>query len=897
MIDKRLLACLVLTATLLPAGLFPAAVGAQERRPTVSPSLEPLIERPTPQIPEILRGPLGAYQGSKRLAGREALSLHLRTSASREELEALGVRVRTLRNGRATVTVLPENLPALVSHPKVSSIAVPRLAHPVLSKSLPDTGIPMLRTFSNGSFTGATGAGVVVGIVDSGIDIDHPNFADAQGDTRIAFLWDQTGSATPHPAPYGYGTECTAADIDGGLCTEQDEASAFGHGTHVAGTAAGNGAAPDENGVPWKHVGVAPESRIVFVKTSFQTDDIIDALEYIFAKADQLGLPAVINLSLGSELGAHDGTDPMEETIDDLVTAQPGRAVVVAAGNSRGDATHAQADTTLNVNVAGPRFFVPSYTARSGAGNDLVVISGYYHEADAVTVQLITPSGEAYNRSLTTSTCSAEINGLDGTVQICNTRSSTLGQGTTANEILIIVYDKISTKPPRQGSWKINLTGDTISGAGEVDFWITSRLGTDSSKVAYFSTLVDTSETLGIPGTSRQAITVGAHVTRVCWKDSNGNSQSYPSPPATGDIAPFSSFGPTRDGRAKPEISAPGMGIVAPLADEVRNAVINAGYGAIVVSDDYLLLQGTSMAAPHVTGAVALLLQADPAATNATLRSRLSSSARDDAFTREHDAGIGFLSSNYSFGAGKLDLGDWAYADPHETNDTSSQAYAVLSSQPLSGYIEHPDDVDYFQLQGAMAGDTVDVQLTSLPQNYALALQNRSLSFNVCVTGSMTTQASSNNAGTANESVLYTLPTGVLVGPASYIRVTSPTGAVHSSDSYQVRALLTRPETTGTHNSVATSQKLPDFLEMKVTGAIASAVADFYSFKIQTGSTIVLSAAGRIVSVRNSAGTTVATGLNTVSYTVPGIFFGPTTHHAVVSGGLNATYTLNLKIQ
>ncbi|HET9209396.1 MAG TPA: S8 family serine peptidase, partial [Thermoanaerobaculia bacterium] len=506
------------------------------------------------------------------------------------------------------------------------------------------------------------------------------------------------------------------------------------------------------------------------------------------------------------------------------------------------------------------------------------------------------PSGEAYNRSLTNSGCSAEINGLDGTVQICNSRSSNLDQGTTANEIVIIVYDKIATKPPKLGTWRINLTGDTISGTGEVDFWMTSRLGTDSSKVASFTTLVDTSETLGIPGTSRQAITVGAHVTRVCWEDSNGNTQSYASPPFLGDIAPFSSFGPTRDGRAKPEISAPGMGIVAPLADEVRNAVINAGYGALVVTDDYLLLQGTSMAAPHVTGAVALLLQADPAATNATLRSRLASSARDDAFTREHDTGISLFASNYSFGAGKLDLGDWAYADPYETNDTPSQAYAVLSGQPLSGYIERPDDVDYFQLQGALGGDTMDVKLTSLPQDYALALQNRSLSLDVCVPGSMSTKASSNNPGTADESILYTLQTG-FVGPASWIRVTSPTGAVHSSDSYQVRALLTRPETTGTHNSVATSQPLPDFREMKVTGAIASGVADFYSFKIQTGSTIVLSAAGRIVSVRNSAGTTVASGFNTVSYTVPGVFLGPTTHHAVVSGGLNATYTLNLKIQ
>jgi subtilisin family serine protease len=889
--NKQLLACLALAA------LLPLTASAQERRATVSPSLEPLVQQPAREIPRLLRGPLGGGQGHQRLAGRAALSLHLRTRATREELEALGVQVRTLRNGRATVTVLPEDLAALASSPDVFSIALPRRLHPTLAKSLPDTGIPLLRTLSNGSFTGATGEGVVVGIIDYGIDVDHPNFEDALGNTRIAYLWDQTQTTAGHPAPagFGYGTEWNASDIDAGVCTEQDDPLQYGHGTHVAGIAAGNGAAPDENGLPWTHVGVAPESTIIFVKSGLSTDEVVDGLEYIFAKADQLGLPAVVNLSSTLDIGAHDGTDPIEQTIDDLVTAQAGRAVVVAAGNSRDAGAHAEMKAQQGVQLAGPTFLIPAYTAKPGAGTDVVIVTGYYASTDDVTVQLITPTGEIYTRTLTNSDCATEVDGYDGTVQICNSKTSNIGQGTTAREIAILIYDGVESKPPRPGAWKIKITGNTVSGNGEVDFWVES----DIAVPAYFSTLVDTSETVGIPSTSAQAITVGAHITRLCWTDYNGNSQGYGNGFTLGDIAPFSGFGPTRDGRPKPEISAPGMGIVAPLAAEAKTTILNFGDGDLIVNDHYLLLEGTSMAAPHVTGAVALLLQDNPAATNATLRSLLSSGARDDAYTRQYDAAI-FPYLNPAFGAGKLDLGRWAWVDPYESNDLPAQAYALLSGQTLGGYVERTDDVDYFLLQGVQSGDTINASLTSLPQDFALALQAQGIALNNCGPGGMSTKASSNNAGTANESISYTTTVSYpfLQGVAAYVRVTSSAGATSNSDSYQVKAILTRQETTSAHAGTATAQKLPGFVEMNVAGAISAAEQDYYSFSIMQGKTMVLTAAGKTITIRDVNGAFVKSGSGSVTYTVPtgGFISLQKTYHAVVSGA-NGGYTLNLKIQ
>jgi hypothetical protein len=376
------------------------------------------------------------------------------------------------------VTVLPEAFPALASHPGVDSILLPQRVYPALQKSLPDTGIPPLRTLSNGSFTGATGAGVVIGVIDSGLDIDHPNFKDAQGNTRIAFLLDQTNG----------NSECTAATVDAGQCTQQDESGQIGHGTHVTGIAAGNGAAPDENGVSWSHVGVAPESTIVFVKTTHYSDAVVDGLEYIFAKADELGMPAVVNLSIELPVGAHDGTSLMEEAIDDLATEKPGRAVVVAAGNMREQAIHAEAKAQQGVQVAGPSFLVSSYIPNAGANNDFLWISGYYAGSDNITVELISPSGKSYVQTLQNTSCLPVDHGDDGSVLLCNVEKSKIGEGTSAREIYIILGDGDAGKPPKKGTWKINLLGNTIAGKGEVDFWMASNLGAYAFEAA-FSTL------------------------------------------------------------------------------------------------------------------------------------------------------------------------------------------------------------------------------------------------------------------------------------------------------------------------------------------------------------------------------------------------------------------------
>src|SRR3989454_9121415 len=195
----------------------------------------------------------------------------------------------------------------------------------------------LVRTASGGTFTGATGSGVIVGTFDTGIDWSHADFKHADGTTRILYLWDLTTTGTPPGNVGGQdftdGNECGAALIDAGGCTERDIAA---HGSHVAGIAAGNGSAGSAN----QYAGGAPNPDIIAGKGGafgFSTARIITGIQYIFARADQLGRPAVVNLSLGTLFGPHDGTEAEEQAIDAL--SGPGHLVVIAVGNDGSNPT------------------------------------------------------------------------------------------------------------------------------------------------------------------------------------------------------------------------------------------------------------------------------------------------------------------------------------------------------------------------------------------------------------------------------------------------------------------------------------------------------------------------------------------------------------------------------
>lgn len=177
--------------------------------------------------------------------------------------------------------------------------------------------------------TSFTGKDVIIGYVDTGIDFTHPDFMNPDSSTRVLRYWDHTVATGPSPGTYGYGTVWDSTAINNGTCTSTDSHS---HGTTVAGFGSGNAFA---NG---RMKGMAPESDIIIVESNFNAQNwtltIADACDYIFKVADSLGKPAIVNLSLGTYFGSHDGNDPASEAMEAMLDAQSGRIIVSAAGNS-----------------------------------------------------------------------------------------------------------------------------------------------------------------------------------------------------------------------------------------------------------------------------------------------------------------------------------------------------------------------------------------------------------------------------------------------------------------------------------------------------------------------------------------------------------------------------------
>ena len=567
----------------------------------------------------------------------------------------VGARAGSLFGARVPLSALP----ALEAEPRVRYVQAARRLHTSNDLATQDIHASQVRSVSSGAFTGATGSGVIVGVFDTGIDWSHGDFKHPDGTTRILYLWDMTTPGTP-PGTIGgqtfsTGNECPAATINAGTCSERDY---VGHGSHVAGSAAGDGSA----GSAFQYAGVAPNADIIAVKGgegSFSSADLVEGIQYIFKRADALGRPAVVNLSLGTLYGPHDGTEADEQAIDSL--SGPGHIVVIAAGNSGSNPTATTGNSapfyvhaTRTLLVAGDSaqlsVSVPSYTPTSGAFNDYMFFTLWYDGRDSVTVSVRRPDGTRVARR--TGEAPADVDEAQGHIFLYNASDGPApengdGQGE------IEMYDNIATQPPAAGTWLITVRLEHRGGSGRFDVWEYA-----SSFAAQFSAGGDNAYLVGAPGTAARAITVAAHVTRVNWVSQAGSFQ-YLVREQIGDLATFSSSGPTRPvrdslpSRQKPDVSAPGKGIFS-----VYSSASNPPAPTALIATDHVhvLFSGTSMATPMVTGSVALLLERSADLTPEQVRTILTGSARHDGFTGASYTGFGAGTPNPSWGYGKLDV-------------------------------------------------------------------------------------------------------------------------------------------------------------------------------------------------------------------------------------------------
>lgn len=557
------------------------------------------------------------------------------------ELRNLGAEVQTRAGDVLSVRIPVENAVRLGEVQGVRSAFLANPLVPMLDASIPAVNADAVRSRVGDDFLGMTGEGVIIGVVDSGLDWTHEDFLHPDGTTRVLWYWDQSDITGPAPAaasgdtPYDYGTEWSAARIDAGSGPVGD---IVGHGTHVAGIAAGDGSASAVDSLRYRYVGVAPEADLVVVAADlFLETGVLDAAAYVFAKAAAAGRPAVVNLSLGGQFGPHDGTTPLEQGLEALMG--PGKLVVVAAGNAGQDRIHAE----LHVPAGGSdtaSVFIPAYTADPDF--NIFVVDCFYQRPDSMTVTVITPSGTPYGPYGIDASVE-EVTG-EGTLYLVHLDNDPAG---LRRQVQFDVSDfnpnlqnPNPLDPPATGEWKV-VFGDLAGapGGGEVDLWIPAATMTDfAGNGPVFLDGYDPGEEVASPGNAERVVTVGSFNTKRCWKDSTGAGRctSVAEPASTpGNLTYFSSRGPTRDGREKPDLTAPGFVIGSSLSGNMSAEYRSINELGKTKDPDlrHFVFAGTSMAAPHVSGALALLLQLDPQATPEEARARLIATAVEDSWT------------------------------------------------------------------------------------------------------------------------------------------------------------------------------------------------------------------------------------------------------------------------
>lgn len=578
--------------------------------------------------------------------------------SARRSLERMGFEVYGRLSGFASAVVPVDRLRELEDVPGIEWMQVVRIPRPEL-----DLSVPAIRSNQVASSYGARGAGVLVGDIDTGVDWHHADFRNPDGTTRIRYLWDQTIACPPGvgsvpPPPFDFGCQFTEAEINAALTggPSLTFTDVQFHGTHVLGIAGGNGRGTGNGQPSGVYVGTASQANLIMIKmfpdvagSCSRCFDIGLGLDMIDAKAAEFSMPYVVNLSVGSDLGGHDGSDIDEQTIDALTgPGKPGKAIVKSAGNSRGEGIHVSG-TVATGGTNDHTFTIPQYTQVPGIFNDVQAWEMWYRGGDSLTVSVRDPTtapcgGSQLSVSGSTGTGFHAISTNSGTMIIDDTGSPAIN----GDRFFDAEVDDQAGSAPCRGTWTFRVHGDNITQGGHYDIWTYfSTFGT--AQIAVDWNAPDLTGLLSIPGTAFNVTTVAAFVTKRSWTDISGRIISYTSMPEIGSLAVFSSPGPTRDGRMKPEISAPGMGIASALSiDAAPDILADPNLSLRVVQDGvHWVIEGTIMAAPHITGVYAQLLGLNPTLDAVQLRTLATTAAVRDTFT-------GPAASN-DWGFGKID--------------------------------------------------------------------------------------------------------------------------------------------------------------------------------------------------------------------------------------------------
>lgn len=536
--------------------------------------------------------------------GRPAVPAIATLQASDTDLAAYAVSL-TARYGKSASLLIPLDAYVRFAQSGLCSwLDVGAKGRPTLSNARSAMGIDAIH---NGQYLpqGYDGTGVVVGIIDIGFEYGHPSFYASDGTTyRVKRVWDQNATSGTAPAGYSYGSELTTQNA---ILAAQYSHNNESHGTHVAGIAAGSGGNTSATAA---YRGIAPGADIVLVATTMTSSAILDGINYIRAYASSQQKPCVINMSIGSHVGPHDGTSAFDRACDDLFTLRPDSLLLVgAAGNEGLDNLHVSklfpgTDSTLYTILQYPDPTVsqavvdiwgaPNVPFRAGfaivnlstgqfasSGNFFLSNTSYYdtesQSGNQLQLQVYSSGTNAYNQR-------------QNLTFIIN---YSLAASTTYALCLVVACDTAATVHVWGTNVEFDDGGFTIVQAGNTDYTV-GELG----------------------GTGHHMISVGAYTTSSQWTAISGTTYTGTGA-IEGNLANFSSHGPLLDGRTKPDITAPGQYIAAPF-NRFNTAMTGSAYCVASTSfggnnEYYGVMQGTSMASPMVAGVMALWMQQNPA--------------------------------------------------------------------------------------------------------------------------------------------------------------------------------------------------------------------------------------------------------------------------------------------
>lgn len=602
-------------------------------------------------------------------------------------IEALGFKTVSHANERRAFGLVQlKDLEALAANPAVKRMEVGPASKPHLDKSIPDIHANELRTQSGSGFSGVTGAGVIVGIIDTGLDFRHPDFQTPTGGSRVLFLWDQgieprSIDEIPDEAlldgPPSYGAVYTQQNLTDEIALGANapmhgnvfHRDCAAHGTHVGSTAAGSGREDK-----FKYVGVAPDADIIAVKYLSPEKDPVDsggntipwekrfkdAVFFILRTAAKLGKPVVINMSFGTSQGPHDGTTESEQFLNKQFPADAvGRACVASTGNSGRRHLHCEVNVPAgDTEVVVPmrlldarKNFTDTDYCDSRDNTEECEIQFWYPAAASTTfrVAVEAPSEPRSDFKSLTESYEAFVGGKKK-LELSHKRDDVTVDGVTINRCVITLTLKPEGKHHLQGIYKLVFKSvDAV----KVEGW-----GDEFGEMQIMRFVDDFADGVGMPA---EAPLVDEHrISSVAGSKGVISVAAYSAEDtpyfdlhelvdfsSRGDVLDYTFFNPPAN---KPDIAAPGYSIdAAKSGNSCRFNFANLGlkpYG-------YTNMDGTSMSAPHVTGTIALMLQLKPNLTFGKIREILLANADKPP---DLDTDDKIKKFKREFGAGRLNV-------------------------------------------------------------------------------------------------------------------------------------------------------------------------------------------------------------------------------------------------